>query len=264
MIEVKEGAVSVCGYAVRVLWDTCGGSANNESAPSAFVGEGVVMVQLPAPVSAAASANRAKLTVSGDGASKAPFNVGTSTTLRVVVSFEDNTSRDFSTDSRTVYRARSTADNGCAGVLVLSGNTVTVNPLAKVTPSLVCSVDVSFTGGILPAQNFTATVGVVVFALLELHSLPYPLAQSYPHGDFTALHRIACTRLFQRLQARATGRLSDGTTKSNYDFYRRVTYSTTNSTVGYFGNDEGGRALTVRRPGSIDLWGVFWGVNARR
>ena len=247
-LRVEVGAVSVCGPLIRASWFVCNATLST--------GNGVVMLDMPSPspTGVSVTANKAKIAKSGDGSTERPFSIATSSTLSVVVSFEDGSTQDFSTDSRTSYAIRA---DGSESMIALDSNIVSVLSDAVIDDSSsLVTVNVSFPG----VFDLFATISltVVEFNGLVLSSSPYPSVSGYA-GNVHTLHRVACTSVYQRLEMRATGSLSDGTTRAASSFYTEVSYALEESSVASLSS---ARYVEAVAAGSATVVGTFGGLSA--
>ena len=260
-VEVPVGASSFCGQGLVAYWPVCGAVAGT--------GRGVVDVVMPAATGVTITVSSSKLAQAGDGASAAPFSVATTVTITVLLDFEDGTTQDYSTDSRTQYEVVTDDDGGVSNSTIkLNGvNTIGVKDRAELPfdAAVACSVFVSFPG--VHPLNGTATVRVVRMASLELFSQPYPEVSNYyaAFGNQLILRRVSCAGLWQRSHFTARGKLSDGTTQSSLNFYKRVSYASSNLTVATLEDlcfSGSCRVVVPSAVGSVTILGDFYGVNA--
>ena len=102
-------------------------------------------------------------------------------------------------------------------------------------------------------------------ASLTVGSQPYPAVGGFS-GDVYELKRISCSGVYQRLEATATGELSDGTQKSDFDFYKRVSFVSSNTGVADFMSEPvwrgNNRGLVATNAGQTSITGSFGGLSA--
>ena len=82
-------------------------------------------------MSVSVSPSSAKIAKSSDGATLVPFSIPSVVTLTVTVTFDDASTKDFSSDSRTAYEV--VKDGSETMVEMGSGNTFTVQSTAVIT-----------------------------------------------------------------------------------------------------------------------------------
>ena len=103
--------------------------------------------------------------------------------------------------------------------------------------------------------------------------MPWPPQPGLPddtgpnHENLLRLRMFGCSGIYQRIEARSTGTLSDGTVRSDFDFYAVVTYASSNGTVGTVGNKEPChrgtcRGFVAHRPGVSTLSATWFGGYA--
>jgi hypothetical protein len=86
---------------------------------------------------------------------------------------------------------------------------------------------------------------------------------SWTGGDKTTLSKLSCTNVYQRLEARAVGELSDGTSISGSSFYQHVEFNSSVASVAEFSAAPCSYATGLCRgllpfsPGSILVTGKF-------
>ena len=264
-VVVEVGALSLCGRVVVARWAVCGGGGGTAAAAAAVVaaeGRGLVFLDMPAAVSVTVAPSSDKLAAAGDGASLAPFSTATSVSLIVTVGFDDGSVKDFSNDARCAFSV-SASDGGASAALVElaaaggGANVVTVRSgaIVGVGPN-VAVLEVSFPGA-FPGLTGSASVAVVALASVEISTLPYPAVAGWSRGDVAALARVACTGVYQRLEARASGTLTDGTARADAAFYSRTTFAATGGAVL-----SAGRVLAPPAAGRITLTATFGGLHA--
>ena len=114
-------------------------------------------------------------------------------------------------------------------------------------------------------MNTTVSVSVVEIATVTVSSTPYPPVSGYA-GDVTTLSKVACSGAYQRLESQASAALSDGTTLSNYNFYKRVTFSSSETTVAVYSSGPcwsgNCRGLVPSQAGSTVVTASFGGVSS--
>ena len=251
---VEVGALKVCYPVLEASLSVCGVAIDK--------GTGVVMLDMPDAVSVSVSPSSTKIAKSGDGATAIPFSVTTEVSLSVTVSFDDGSEKSFSSDSRTDYRV---VDDGSETMVELqNGNSLVVLPSALITAeSAVVSVFVSFPG--VFALNATASVTVVELASMALGTQPYPTVGGFS-GDVEVLKLVSCSGVYQRLEVTASAALSDGTQQTALNFYKRVVYTSSNTTIAAFASAPSWsglmRGLLPLQVGSTTITGSFGGLNA--
>jgi hypothetical protein len=198
----QVGATSVCGKVLLATWSPCAGKS--------FGKLGAVHVDMPAATEVVVAASAFKLAAAGDGAAASPFGVATKVGLTVTVRFSDGSAQDYTDDPRTVYTVRA---GDSAALVALSGkSSVGVKGGAAVPDAAArVYVDVSFVGSPIALVG-SAELVVVKLAALALATQPYPAVAGWAGGDVTTLRQVACTGVWQRLEAAASGTLTDGTT----------------------------------------------------
>ena len=254
-IVVEVGAAKVCAPALEASLSVCGVSIGE--------GRGVVMLDMPDAVSVTLTPSSSKIAKSGDGATLAPFSIRTSVSFVVTMRFDDESSKDFTSDSRTSIVVVS--DGSETMVDLDEDGILTVLPVATITAETsLTTVSVSFPDSSFTVSD-TASVRVVELASLTVGSQPYPAVGGFS-GDVYELKRISCSGVYQRLEATATGELSDGTQKSDFDFYKRVSFVSSNTGVADFTSEPewGGnnRGLVATNAGQTSITGSFGGLSA--
>ena len=110
------------------------------------------------------------------------------------------------------------------------------------------------------------TITVVEFVGLVASSTFWPPQAVYSPNDVTELRQFGCSGVFQRLEARATGSLSDGTVISSYDFYKNVQFVSTFPEVSELSSSPcwSGmcRGLVASTFGTTDIVGTFATFNS--
>ena len=266
-IEVAVGAMPYCHPALIATWRVCGGGG-------AVLAQdrGVVMLNMPSPVSVAITPSAARLTEAGDGATLAPFSVAASVTLEVIVTYEDGSTMDFSNDTRCIFIV---AEDGSQNLVKMAGPVMTTKAGATISAAFsTASVSVAFPAlsAVFPSANLsaTATVAVVKMASIAVSTLPYPTVAGWASGDVTTLKFVACSGIFQRLEARASGTLTDGTVESGVSFYQDVSFVSSKPLVASFagnapcGNDGKCRGLVAAAIGSLVITASFGGLTATK
>ena len=123
-------------------------------------------------------------------------------------------------------------DDGSETMISLDGIVVRVLESAMVSSETEkVIVDVSFPD----VYNITASISltVVEFGELSLSTSPYPRVSTYS-GDITTLHVLSCSGVYQRLEASATGTLSDGTIKSTSVMQSYVSWESSRPDIATF------------------------------
>ena len=239
---------------------------------------------MPAPESVSLTSSVSKVTKSGDASAETPISIAEYLTLYCVITFEDGYKKDFSTDSRTVY----TLDSASSKMMAINTtqfvqtsstywtqgaeyeaedqatlNVVTVLDDATIdTSTQAVNIFVAFT-----VYDVTGSLSVRVVQLdtVSLFTVPYPTVSGWYSGTVTTLNKITCSGVWQRLEARATYVLSDGTTSSSENFYKRVTYTSSDPSVGTFDSAPSdsntgtniNRGLVAANVGSLVITGSF-------
>lgn len=147
-----------------------------------------------------------------DSASLPPFGLPGGTQLSVTVHFEDGSSRDFTSDARTVYATDDVG--GCLAEVDAAGLLTT---RAGATQSA-CVIQVTVSFASLPnsaALSASATVDVVVYASTTAAPYPYPAYATDPavgavYESKWVIRKLDCTGYFQRLEVIMEGSLTDG------------------------------------------------------
>ena len=220
----------------------------------------MVQVVLPVATGVTISTSSTKITLASDGAAANPFYVLTSSAITVKVLFADGSSIDYTNDKRTVYSVRSSS---AALIQLTSTNQISVKSMA-VLPTTATSVyvDVSFPG--VYSVSGTAVVMVVKLSSVAISAQPYPTVSGWS-GNMLTLRKVSCTGLWERLQASASGTLSDGTTQSSSAFYNLVTFTSSDATVAAVSALCSGslcRGLVPAKAGTVTITGSFYGVQA--
>lgn len=179
-----------------------------------------------------------------------------------MVSFADGSTKDFTSDKRTVYTVRAGASSS---LLTLSApRTVTVVSGAVLgSVSSLAFVDVTFPGTY--SVSGTASISVVKFLSLSISTQPYPTPLTAYTGNILTLKLLSCADYWERLQGLAVGTLSDGTAMSAYSFYSVVSWSTSNSAIASLSTlcvSSNCRGLVAASPGTITLTGSFYGISS--
>ena len=246
-VQVQPGAIAICKPALEAVWDICNTTVAK--------GIGMVMLDMPAAV-AVTIAGKPKIAKSGDGATCSPFDIASSISFVVTVFFEDDTSQAFATDFRTQYTLVS---SGASDLDKMDGNVMTVRDGAAIdSDDADVIVQVSIPGYF--AVSTQTTIKVVEFTSLVASTTPWPAQDNYV-GGVTVLRPFGCSGVYQRLEGRATGTLSDGTSFSSYAFYRQVEFTSSAPDVAKFTATPcySGicRGLVASANGSIAITGKF-------
>jgi len=243
-VEVAMSAVTECGQMVSTAWEAC---------PAATLATGLapVHVQVPNAQSLALSIGRYRLTDPDDSAAASPISLPTSATVTITVSFDDGTSRDFTSDARTAVTidpgGASCASYGAGGLQVLSGATCSQVRLTATVSAY--------------GLTASASVPLVRFVSLELTLLPFP---TFPGSDailMSTLRLLGCSDYRQLAQATVVGALSDGTEVT------LTSAATTTLSVVASGDASGAGSVTLdlssphvlrpASPGSVTLEATF-------
>ena len=191
-----------------------------------------------------------------------PFSIATSVSFDVTVGFDDESSKSFSSDPRTVFAV--VRDGFETLVELQDDNTITVRPDAIIAADSTANVHVSFPGT-FDDLSATESVSVVELVSLSVSSQPYPPVGSFS-GDVDELKLISCSSVYQRLEATATAQLSDGTEQTSSSFYQRVSFVSSNTNVADFTSapSYGGidRGLVATQAGETTVTGSFGGLSA--
>lgn len=179
-------------------------------------GVGVIMLDLPEATSVTIT-GKPKVTKADDGATYSPFDVSSSIEFVVTMYFDDGSHQDYSSD----FRTRFTISEGSGDLVQLNGNMITVVDDAIIKSDSSVSIAVSFPGYFTVSAE--TSISDVEFISLEATTVPWPAQANY-EGNVRFLRAFGCSGIFQRLEARATGTLSDGTQSSDYAFYRQVKF----------------------------------------
>ena len=253
-VVVEVGADTVCYPALEASLSVCGVAIAE--------GHGVVMLDMPEAVSVTVSPSSSKMTRVGDGASLEPFNVATMVSLSVMVGFDDGSFKSFSSDTRTAIAVVS--DGSDTMVELHDDQSLAVLPSATIrADSSLARVLVSFPGTF--AVSATGSVRVVELANLSVSSQPYPAVGGFL-GNAGVLRRVACSGIYQRLEATATAVLSDGTQQTALHFYKRVAFTSSDPSVADFTSVPSWsgmkRGLVATQAGRTIITGLFGGLNA--
>ena len=253
-VVVEVGADTVCYPALEASLSVCGVAIAE--------GHGVVMLDMPEAVSVTVSPSSSKMTRVGDGASLEPFNVATMVSLSVMVGFDDGSFKSFSSDTRTAIAVVS--DGSDTMVELHDDQSLTVLPSATIrADSSLARVLVSFPGTF--AVSATGSVRVVELANLSVSSQPYPAVGGFL-GNAGVLRLVACSGIYQRLEATATAVLSDGTQQTALHFYKRVAFTSSDPSVADFTSVPSWsgmkRGLVATQAGRTIITGLFGGLNA--
>jgi len=251
---VEVGALTMCSPAVLAAWSLC-------DVPVA-TGSGVVVLDMPSAVSVLVMPSSLKIAEAGDGATLSPFGIPSLVTVTVTVEFDDGSTKDFSSDDRTLITVTT---DGSESLVQVSGNTVSVLAGASISVGSTAALLVSFPG--VFSVNNSVSLSVVKLESLTVTSTPFPSVLGYS-GDVTRLGMIACSGVYQRLEARATAALSDGTTRSDVDLYKRVEFSSNFPSVATFSSapcwSSICRGLVPLSAGSTAISGSFGGLSATK
>eukprot|EP00854_Cymbomonas_tetramitiformis_P008861 gene8861-10501_t len=186
-----------------------------------MIGTAPVKTILKSPVSATLTSTETHIARASDAAAQSPVSLSTSALLTVSIHYDDGTSRDFTTDSRTVYTVVS------GSLAYVEGNTVMPREDVLLGTSGSVTVEVSFPD----YSDATSLTASVVVHVVSVQSLDMTL-HSYPRGNGTGevSHFILVlgTSVMQRGIASLVVRLTDGSSVSVTD---EVTYSVSDPAV---------------------------------
>lgn len=134
---------------------------------------------------------------------------------------------------------------------------------ANLDASSVASVVVSFPG--VFALNATASVAVVELAGVAVSTRPYPSVGGFS-GSVDSLRQISCSGVYQRLEATATAELSDGTLQTSENFFKLVSFTSSNAGVADFTSDpsfaSNDRGMVASQAGATTITGSFGGLSS--
>ena len=263
-LTVPRYAKSTCFPSVQVKWAVCGVEVATANA--------VVRVALPKAINVSVTASAIKLTYFSDGAVKAPFLVASEVNLEVLVHFVDGSTQDYTLDPRTNYTVTPVVDDNFFSAADAAPALVTINDATAsvISPRIAGNVTVMVTfPGTYP---FSASVSLTVVYLesVVIQTLPWPgdgsSITSTQGADVTTLAPLACSGIHQRLEARATGILSDGTFYAGSSFYKRVSFLSGRSAIASFDSapcfKQACRGLVAHRAGRTQLTATFAGVGS--
>ena len=253
-LEVNPGAVSLTGPAILAEWKLCN---------STITGTGVVMLDMPSATSIELT-GKPKIAKAGDGATYVPFEVPDSVSWSVVVHFEDGSSQDYSADSRASFTFLS---DGADSLVAMDGNVMSALDDAALYDDDENAVVMMVSFPSLFKVSANATINVVEFASLAVTTRPWPeIAESGYQDAVVLLRPFGGSGVFQRLEARAVGTLSDGTVDDSASFYQLVPLVSSNLAVAQFSSSPCAaascRGLVPAVPGTTTVTGSFGGVNA--
>jgi hypothetical protein len=163
-----------------------------------------------------------------------------------VVSFSDGTSRDFSTDIRTLY----TIVNG-TDLATMNGRKVVASPTAPSNGTI--TVYVNFPGAY--PVNTTVNIELVLFDRLLIQTYPNPTYSGAPATQI--LRQLQCSGVFERASVALTGVLSDGTT-----FVVTTASSISSTNTSAVGVDSANRVVYGVTEGQADIRGTFSGASS--
>ncbi|KAG8459670.1 hypothetical protein KFE25_003122 [Diacronema lutheri] len=195
---VAFGASSATGQLLDVHWTVCSTQVASARAK--------VVVNLPAPTSVAIVASVNRVAPPDDAASLSPSPLATSFAVTVTVGYADQSTRDFTLDSRANVTLVGGSDacasfDGMRTVTVLSGS-------KGVCSSVLVQADLSLYG-------LTDTVAVTLVTLdsLALSFSPSPAYLGSSAVGVTTLSRLGESSDYQQATAAVLATLSDGTSK---------------------------------------------------
>ena len=276
-VSVAPGAVSLCGPAIKARWELCNVTVAR--------GMGIVMLDMPEAVRVQLSGPD-KITVEGDGAALAPFDVPSAATFTATVHFEDGSSQDFSRDSRTVYTVvvggesvtmRRNVMVGVEGSSDDSSENASAAANHSTRPDVI-ALRVAFPDA-FPWLNASANITLVRFERIVLRTGAWPAPPNSGARDdavesdsqnLIVLRPLGCSGVYQRLEAQSTGVLSDGTARSDWGFFSRASYASSNGSVAAFGSEPclpgavNCRGLVPMRPGATTLTATWAGKHTSR
>ena len=187
--QVPFGASAECGEMLRTDWRVCGQLMASTTS--------IVHVNLPDPISVALRSSQVRLAAPDDDATASGIGIRSSALLTVKVTFDDGHTRDFSKDSRVMYRV---SDHSCAYIEL--GQTLRVRSGSR------CST-VTVTVSIFSlAQNMTVSLVHLHKLVVDFH--PYPHSGMNTGIAITRLGLMECTQAtYHHASARARAYLSD-------------------------------------------------------
>ena len=206
-VTVKEGASGItAANGLIPTWSVCGEQIATGIVP--------VNVELAKPVSVVVSLNSAKMTRAADGANKPPINIPSTLTLKAIVTFDDDTTRDFALDSRVKFTIVA-GDN----LATLSSNQLIALASGSGTGTVTVKVTFPFYAPLISDET---SVSFVQMATLTATSYPYPSYAGSTGSQKSVLNLVACTSVYQQTILSSEGTLSDGTKYdlSNYASYQ--------------------------------------------
>jgi hypothetical protein len=239
--SVAVGAESDCGQLLNATWIMCNQTLGT--------GNGAVRIALSPAVGVDVSTSASKISRANDPATLSPISFGTSSRLTVTMRFADGSSKDFTSDSRTVYTIVGGAD-----LASMSGNVI--NSLSAASGFGTVTVNVTFNSNAYNQMFKTVTVDVVVFKTLGLNVFPFPTFSG--SSPVSTLRRVQCSLQYQRAVPVVTATLTNG------DVF------TVTSQSQYFTNDSN-TAIVLTSPllqiagvnsGAVLVWGVFGGQQS--
>ncbi|KAK3278768.1 hypothetical protein CYMTET_13314 [Cymbomonas tetramitiformis] len=225
VMAVEVSAEMITGT-VRIGSDTSSGDMLVgtwiDACTNGTIGAGTapITVTLVPPVSATVSSRYTKVTHPGDSATSSPISMPTRSDLTVTMTYEDGTTKDFTSDARTQYTIIS-------GSSLAAMENSTVAASTEATGSGEVQVQVSFPS-YASASSITAevTLEVVIFDSLGVTAKPYPSYSGSANTD--TLKQVQCTGKYQRARATVTASLSDA---SAYDVTSQSTSLTSSNTA---------------------------------
>ena len=215
------------------------------------------VADIPEPEGFEVSFSALRLTSPDDDATAEPISLPTETNLSVVVSFSDNTTREFAADPRVHYRIH---EPECATLdrrtLHVTSGALCPNVTVGVELSLPMKTDAWGNTAILEmATNVTVTVAYLDH--VEVFFNGYPDTAANQQVIVTSLSLIQCTNKYHQATARANAYLTD----KLWEAVSIASYTTFSSSDASKINTFGSRML-VFNPGSVTITGTFGSTSA--
>ncbi|KAK3235694.1 hypothetical protein CYMTET_54114, partial [Cymbomonas tetramitiformis] len=216
---------------------------------SIAAGSGEVGVDLADPISATITTQRSQLARTSDPAAASPISISTSSSLSVIMSYEDGTTKDLTADSRTVY----TVTTGSTLVEVKDGSAHSVESGTGFGAATVTVSFPSYAG----ARDISASVSLEVVGLhsLALFTSPHPAYSGSASTNQTQLGQVQCAGAYQRATCALIATLTDSSTRDVTD-------------AGTFGSSDdsklvvSGTVVTPTAAGTYEVQGLFEGVSS--
>eukprot|EP00965_Chrysotila_dentata_P145644 4810964-Pleurochrysis_carterae.AAC.1 len=233
MLSVARGAYPFCGHLVNVEWLMCG-------RPLAY-GNASGFLDIPRAIRLTVTAGESRLSDPSNDAVASPIGVMSWAHLYVVVTFDDESTRSFTADSRVKYVV---SNANCSYIAQNSDDSKRV--IIRSGADETCS-SVTILASIESFElSHELSIPLVTLASLELDFSGYPNAYGNNAIHVTTLGRIECSSSsFHHATARVLAFLSDDLT-TPYD----VTLSST-----FISND-----TDIITPQSWRMWAVGPGV----